>query len=435
MKIINNNLIISNSTTNRHKDTNGFLYTDNNYLLSNGIMEYLGSELIEGSENGKIDGVAIEAAKLYKLNISKEELEKCKDLWKLKPITNDHHWVGIDGANAKGRQEGSVGEEIKLINENDKIWLVANLCFTNLDTIQQIENDEKTELSTSYENDLKASKNSDYDFEVVDIKPNHLALVDKGRAGAKVKVANTNNIINNNNENKMTNIYTVNGKDVSPEEMMKTLKEETEFHKENPIDKASEKDETKNKSKNEDDDKDDDATKNKACNEDKRKLIDEIGGMLKGKVDEEIWKTIIKKVEEASYNASEKSTEDNKASNEDLEGKDKDKEDLKNKSNNKVMNASLINSMIEKAKVEIKNEFVNKQKAYNSVKDKVGDFDYTDMNEKDIYKYALQNSGIDLQGNEDINALKLAFNVINKVSKIDNSFSYSNAKEEIDINI
>lgn len=29
---------------------------------------------------------------------------------------------------------------------------------------------------------------------------------------------------------------------------------------------------------------------------DKRKLIDEIGGILKGKVDEELWRTIIEKI-------------------------------------------------------------------------------------------------------------------------------------------
>ena len=34
---------------------------------------------------------------------------------------------------------------------------------------------------------------------------------------------------------------------------------------------------------------------------DKRKLIDEIGGILKGKVDEELWRTIIGKAEKIAY--------------------------------------------------------------------------------------------------------------------------------------
>lgn len=65
-------------------------------------------------------------------------------------------------------------------------------------------------------------------------------------------------------------------------------------------------------------------------NEDKRKLIDEIGGILKDKVDDEIIRTVIKKAEELSYEPSEDSKADNKAKNED----DEDKEEAKNKCKN-----------------------------------------------------------------------------------------------------
>lgn len=65
-------------------------------------------------------------------------------------------------------------------------------------------------------------------------------------------------------------------------------------------------------------------------NEDKRKLIDEIGGILKDKVDDEIIRTVIKKAEELSYEPSEDDKADNKAKNEDEE----DKEEAKNKCKN-----------------------------------------------------------------------------------------------------
>ena len=45
---------------------------------------------------------------------------------------------------------------------------------------------------------------------------------------------------------------------------------------------------------------------------DKRKLIDEIGGILKGKVDDELIRTIIGKAEEIAYEESEAGTADNK---------------------------------------------------------------------------------------------------------------------------
>ena len=45
--------------------------------------------------------------------------------------------------------------------------------------------------------------------------------------------------------------------------------------------------------------------------EDKRKLIDEIGGILKDKVDEEVWRTVVGKLEKIAYEKSEAGTTDN----------------------------------------------------------------------------------------------------------------------------
>ena len=60
--------------------------------------------------------------------------------------------------------------------------------------------------------------------------------------------------------------------------------------------------------------KDEDEKKEEVKNEDvdKRKLIDEIGGILKDKVDDEIIRTVIKKCEEIGYDKSEAGTADNK---------------------------------------------------------------------------------------------------------------------------
>ena len=59
-------------------------------------------------------------------------------------------------------------------------------------------------------------------------------------------------------------------------------------------------------------------------NEDKRKLIDEVGGILKDKVDEELWRTVIGKLEKIAYEPS----EDDKADNEkEAKNKCKNEED------------------------------------------------------------------------------------------------------------
>lgn len=59
-------------------------------------------------------------------------------------------------------------------------------------------------------------------------------------------------------------------------------------------------------------------------NEDKRKIIDEVGGILKDKVDEEVWRTVIGKLEKIAYNPSETDKADNKCKNEDDEEEEKE---------------------------------------------------------------------------------------------------------------
>ena len=79
---------------------------------------------------------------------------------------------------------------------------------------------------------------------------------------------------------------------------------------------------------------DDEDKKEEAKNEDKRKLIDEVGGILKGKVDDEIIKTIMKKMEEASYEPSEDKKADNEADKEEKEEKFEEEKKIANKCKN-----------------------------------------------------------------------------------------------------
>lgn len=89
----------------------------------------------------------------------------------------------------------------------------------------------------------------------------------------------------------------------------------------------------RNEAEDETKDKKDDEAKNKAKNEDKRKIIDEVGGILKGKVDDEIIRTVIGKLEKLAYEPSEDSKADNKAKNEDDEENKEDKKDDKTAEN------------------------------------------------------------------------------------------------------
>nr|DAV00854.1 MAG TPA: protein of unknown function (DUF2213) [Caudoviricetes sp.] len=130
------------------------------------------------------------------------------------------------------------------------------------------------------------------------------------------------------------------------------------------------------KARNEADDdkeKEDDkkAENKKAKNEDvdKRKLIDEVAGIMKSAgADDELIRTAIAKMEKLAYDKSEAGTADNKAKNEDEEGKDKDAE---NKCKNKCKNEDdgekkEKEEKYEELKEEVKKEAENK-KAKNSM--------------------------------------------------------------------
>lgn len=124
-------------------------------------------------------------------------------------------------------------------------------------------------------------------------------------------------------------------------------KEKTDEEKHKEEEERKKEEEAKNKAKNEDEEsKDKETAKNEDT--DKRKLIDEIGGILKGKVDEELWRTVIGKVEKIAYSKSEAGTADNKAKNKcknEDEAKEKEYEDLKEKIYEEVKNQIAKNSM------------------------------------------------------------------------------------------
>lgn len=108
---------------------------------------------------------------------------------------------------------------------------------------------------------------------------------------------------------------------------------------------------------------------------DKRKLIDEVGGILKGKVDDEIIRTIIGKLEKVAYDKSEADTADNKKEDEKAENCDKKVKNEEEKDEKEV----------KEIKEEVKEDVENKCK--NSVDNSKTDY-FAKLNE--IYNSAAQ---------------------------------------------
>lgn len=110
-------------------------------------------------------------------------------------------------------------------------------------------------------------------------------------------------------------------------------------------------------------------------NVDKRKLIDEIGGILNGKVDDEIIRTVIKKAEEIAYNDSTAETADDEEETEEVEEETEEKEDKKVASLDEMEKALL-------ARLSRKAELVKQLTPI------IGAFDSADMTEKEVAAYA-----------------------------------------------
>ena len=401
---------IQNALSERHIDDNGYMHVDRSPILRTGILEYYGSELLPKDEEDNftadsIDGFKIDPDKVYKVYISEEELRKAADSFQLLPITDDHTWLGDEGKDAKDYQQGSTGENAYV----EDGFLYVPLKFTGKEIVEEVENHEKEELSASYYNRFIKSDNPDYDFLAVDIKGNHLALVDKGRCGSAVRVLNSiKEKKEMANKAKVVNeaILKLDGKEINLDQFFKEEADEKDNGADVHEDSISE-------------------------NEDKRAIIDEIGGILKDKVDEELWRTIEGKIEKLAYEGSETSQSDNECRTKNEEDKDEEDKEDKAKSENSMM-LKIANAIRSE---NAKNE-QEKVKAYNAASAVCGNFNAFGMSAKDMYVKALNHLGVELDGkekNEELSAMLKACNAIH--TKVDNSFSYESSDnlEEIEI--
>lgn len=176
--------------------------------------------------------------------------------------------------------------------------------------------------------------NINYDEEAIDLDFENLAIVKTPRYQEANEYVNS--IINNKEkemkmfkknsvekaeekENAAEENYVVfRGQKIPLEELGRVLMEEATFHKDKPVDDKTELKEENEEVENE--------------GEDKKKLIDEVGGILKGKIDEELWQTVIGKLEKLSYEGSEIDSKDNACNTNNIQeedGKDEIEKDVK----------------------------------------------------------------------------------------------------------
>lgn len=399
---------LSNAGGHRRYDDNGYLFVDESPILRAGILEYQGKELIDGG-SPDVDGEEIYPDKIYKVYISPEELAKGAESFKLLPLVNGHEWLGLDGEDAKGRQEGSTGERAEI--KGDKLFVP--LKFTGDGILADLK-DGKEELSASYTNKLSKSNVSDYDFVASDIKGNHIALVERGRCGSDVRVLN-NKMEKSQMKSKNEMKLVIDGKEIDLGKFFEQEAGEDAHEGTGAITES-----------------DNDSV-------DKRKLIDEVGGILKGKVDEELWRTVIEKLEKLAYDGSETSTSDNEETEKPEEPamENEDGEEQKGEEN-----ACKSANSFEKIYTKLSNAWAKKEKdrnaglkrAYNAASAVIGEFNPFGLSEREMLVKALNHQGIETD-KESVPELYAMLKVCNSQTKVDNGFDYGTGADEVEINI
>ena len=383
----------------REKDCNGFLHVALCNITKEQVVPYYGREIPNYKELGFLPD------EIYYGYRPADELKKGAETFNNLPLLDKHIEDGAEKEDAKKHRVGSLVDKVKF----NAPYLQNSLIVYDQKAIDKVEDGTQKELSCAYRYDpIKQSGEfggQRYDFVMTNIRGNHVALVEEGRAGSDVVVADENTIKN--------------GEKAMAEEIKKAPEVEV---------------------------KNEEAEKKPLTADaeiDKRKAIDEIGGMLKGKVDDELWRTIIGKIEELSYNNSEddandeesKDEEDKKVEftemqpkeGEDKCAKDEDEEDAKKEEDFKAA----MDSAVVSAKAQVRDHFKKMADAVNEVKGIVNipdmfAFDSAD----DIYKKALEVSGIDCKGCSDYRGMVRVLRVRNtgvamdsKPAKLDGNYS------------
>ncbi len=173
---MNNTRITLDSKSNRYFDENGYLVIKDNKIAKAGVFDYLGREISD----------SLPETEVYKVYRPWEELEKSAKDFEGMPVKFGHEWVQPEKRDIK---IGAVSGEVKL----EEPYLIADIKIYDKDAIEEITNKGIVDLSPGYRAHYKQESGEyngeKYEFKQEDIKYNHLAVVENGRSGKEVRIA------------------------------------------------------------------------------------------------------------------------------------------------------------------------------------------------------------------------------------------------------
>lgn len=181
-----NNIVFDVQTSMREFDDNGYLHVKLTPISKACVNPYLGREIPDYEDLG------LEPERIYYALRDPKELEKAVKTFNGLPLLMEHHQIDAE-TQPKEFIVGSTGTDATF----EAPYLKNSLTVTDAEAIKAIEDGSAKEISCAYrftpdftegEYDVDGQK-IHYDFVMRDISGNHVALVQEGRAGHDVAVA------------------------------------------------------------------------------------------------------------------------------------------------------------------------------------------------------------------------------------------------------
>ena len=166
----------------RSKDANGFLHVASSNISKETVNPYYGREIPGWQEKG------LDPNHIFYGYRAGEELAKAAKTFDGLPLLIDHHIEDAEDPQKEYRV-GSLGTDARW----EAPYLKNSLIVTDAEAIRAIEDGRMKELSCAYRYEPDWTPGTfegvPYDFIMRNIQGNHVALVEEGRAGADVVVA------------------------------------------------------------------------------------------------------------------------------------------------------------------------------------------------------------------------------------------------------
>lgn len=179
------NIELAFDRTARRYDADGRLHVDRTHISKATVNPYYGEEIPNWA------GLGLIADKIYQLFRPPEELEKAAPTFNRLPILSKHVPVTVDDPQPD-LVVGAIGSDV----EFNLPYLDASITIWDATSIAGIEEDVQRELSCAYRYvavmESGEYEGKPYDGFMTNIQGNHLAIVEVGRAGHDVIVADAN---------------------------------------------------------------------------------------------------------------------------------------------------------------------------------------------------------------------------------------------------